>query len=356
MLPSASRPSSLALIGQALRPVAATLRVDTFAKFQELCGELESAAPGTYWVAHAACHAFMNGMERVILAPADPSAPEQVQRALRALLPQRPELIAMPGDHPTHDRLVTTLQDWRREQGLDPRDFPWLLLDAPPQASLSALCAEHDPDTHPPPPPWLHRVWPWVSTLSPGRRGEERLPGTCVAAALLRGTTHRLRGVHEIPVRPSHADLARARAAGIDVLGVFGQRRLVGLHHGPPKSAPPATDDASQAHAGATALAPPGIAPLPAVEAPWAERLNLALNDACQEEIRRHANGPRLWKTLERRCRAILQGYQQATHITRFHVRCDEETASWGYGQPVVEILLWLPQRVQHLHFRVMPR
>mgnify|MGYP006928267138 CR=1 FL=1 len=95
-----------------------------------------------------------------------------------------------------------------------------------------------------------------------------------------------------------------------------------------------------------TAVAPPSQV-LRALEA--------ALQTAALDLYNRApSNGPALRRALERSARGVLQGFVRHGRIVRGMARCDDDTCLDADG-PVVEIVVWLPRRVEAVVFRLSP-
>lgn len=77
------------------------------------------------------------------------------------------------------------------------------------------------------------------------------------------------------------------------------------------------------------------------------------IEDKTAPLLAQYPNNRSLWKALERTATAVLRTAKERNLILNYHVRCDEETASWGTPtSPVVEILLRFPRRVQHFQLQ----
>jgi hypothetical protein len=330
-----TEPLTLGVLGRSPMGRPGPVAVTRFSDFQRLVGELEGAAPAGYPAGHAACHALMNGLERVVFCGVrDETSPEELVAAFERLVAEGPvAMLVAPGVVGAAPALVAAFLAWEgreRAAGRLGLGDASLWLDAPDGVEVTEVVVRQAALS---PDPRLVRVaWPWVATLSPGRRQAERLPPTCLVAPLYLGTAAHLVGVHTVE-RVGAAEEAALREAGAALLSEqVGRRRLVGL------AFPPARP-----------VAAPAEAPPEALEA----RLELALREALEAAIREMPAGPGLWKTLERDAKTVLRRFAQRGEIAAFKVRCDDETNQGLVDGVGVEVIVRVPQRVQELIVRM---
>lgn len=324
---------TIAIIGSAPNGTTGPVRAASFKQFQELLGFLEQARPGGWPGAHAACHAFMNGVERVVFAGVKSAAdsqqhPQPWEEALASVMAsEEPSLVVAPGASEAVQEALATLMDKAWQQGA--RSV--LLMDPSsrlrPEEVLPWWKVKNYASN-----PAVRGCWPPVSTLTPGRRNYETLPASCLVGPLLLGTAAELKGLHETPGLPPDVqqNLVQAEFAVLEPRGVRGHPGL--LAQVPlPDNERPKLQDAPDATPG---------------------RLQTRLQEAIADLLDK-PNSPGLWKTIERRATAVLVEMQERGEISGFHVRCDAETNE-GSSSPVVEVLLRQPQRVRELVVRVV--
>lgn len=323
------------------------VQTDTFAKFQHLCGMIEQQS---FLAAHAACHATMNGIPRTLAVDTDISDETDVLHALDTAFQTDPfDALVLPGlTDPSIQHAVSTR--CQREQ--DTHAFK-IIFDAPRDTPVAELVRRQRVL-----PRFATLCWPYISTVTPGRRSPEWLPASCVAAPLLLKTAPHLRGVHE-PASLSADDAATLDEAGVLVLRqkIVARRPVIGLMTPPSRDATPST------HAFADVEVPPGLF-VPDTSAPecdeaaFERELLAALETRCAEVIHTHPkNDANLWAALARTVTAELIHARDKGYIRKYHVRCDAETASWGTPEtPVVEILIDFPKRVREVKFNVSTR
>ncbi|MFA5624195.1 MAG: hypothetical protein WC966_03925 [Bradymonadales bacterium] len=345
------QPRCLAIIGDCPKDVKRTVRVSSFSQFQRICGELES---DSYLAGHAACHATMNGFDRVLFSKADIASLEAVLVSLRELVAQGSfDILVIPGlvDFEAQARVCDELS------ALEPQFYFRLLLDLPQDVGFEDAIERQSKAAL-----WLKYVMPWVLTHSPGRRSEEWLPASAVAGALIARLRESLRGVHAL-ADWSREDAAYLAEHGVAALYVFGQRAMVGLY---PENVAKAPARANIAHVEASISMPvERIRPMNLAdmatdelsalsEAEVEVELLSAIDKRCAEIMKQYPrNDKSLWQALRRSAEAVLRPAKEKATIKRYFVRCDEETASWGTPtSPVMEILLEFPKRVSQVQIK----
>lgn len=302
----------------------------------------------SYLAGHAACHAVMNGMSRTIASDADISDKASISRGLERLFAAGPwECLVIPGLVDAEMQQAVT--EMCRKH-LDDFDF-CVIMDMPRQSDVSEIISRQKSS-----PRFVSYAWPWVSTVTPGRRSAEYLPASCLVPALSLGCTRSLRGVHDISIAAS--DVERLRDAGVQVMHeiVENRRRLVGLASPvcAVESDPFMSGVANMPNDGPprTVIAIAGDCPDMAVEVMIRE----ALETQSAALIRQYGkNDISLWGALTRMSISVLNGFRDRGLIKDFRVRCDSETAEWGTPEsPVVEVILTYPQRVKSAQFNVI--
>ena len=317
------------------------VRTDSFAKFQQICGMIESTS---YLAGHASCHASMNGIERTMTADADIHDKDSITNALKMLFDADPfDALVIPGltDFELQKHICSICQS------RDP-NFT-VFLDADRQADMDTIIAHQQAV-----PRFARFAWPWISTVTPGRRSAEWLPASCVIAPLFLGKARYLRGVHDLSgLKP--ADIAKLSKNDVELLvhKTDNRRPVIGRYI----SEQPVIQPIKQAF-----VEVPGVfaknteneeKPQDPNEVSFENALAEELHRRCDELIRQYAvNGPELWSALQRTAFAVLNEAKSRGNIVRFHVRCDAETASWGTPEkPVVEVLIEYPKRVKEIKF-----
>lgn len=313
---------TLGLLGRApgLAP-GALLRVGRLADLERHLGSL---AERPSLVAHAAAHAFMGGVDRILIGAPRDEAPRAWAEALTALCGAGASAVLAPGDlNPAIARaLVDAISAWTSSA----RSAPALWLDSPAVAAADIITyrAELAPALA---PIWL--VTPAVRALTPGRPRPERIGGCTVVGALVMGSAHELGALVEVERRYAPDDLERLRADGrVAALVARGPRRLVGLAWPPPPIAvhDQAIVGANAAGAGEDDVAPPRDD----LEA----RILRAVQDATEPIIADRAGGPHgasLWPALERAARVVLDGFVASGAITEFALRAADGEVEVGY-------------------------
>ncbi len=336
-MPLVGPPLAVGIVGTSPCDARGVRRFARFADVQRVLGELEAVRPGTFPAGHAACHALMNGVPRVVfhgVGDVAREAPGAVQTLVRG---GEVALIVVPGLQATEvtGAVVSAFEAERRLAGASAAGSDVTLwLDTPAGVPLRELAQQRRDAAQ---ASWAVRyVVPPVRTISPGCRAFESLPATCLVAPLALGCTAALRGVHEIDA-PCDAELRRELvAAGCGVLEARGLRRLVHLAAALPVL--PSTE-------------PPPVEGAEGLSA----RIEAALEDACRGMGDGPAPGPALWKSLERQAQAVLARFQQAGDIEAFVARCDADTNEGALAGPVVEVLVRLPRRVRSVVVRLAP-
>jgi len=337
----------LAILGYIPTHPRRVVRVDTFAKFQQLCGMLEQES---YLVGHAACHATMNGFERVLAKDIDATDGESVREGVEALLSAGPfDALIMPGPH------APSIQKALLDACASPSaDFTFrLFLDPPRGADIDQII-----DWQKALPPFAAYAYPWVLTHTPTRRAPEVLPPSCLMPALTLGIAPHLRGVHEADTLRLDDALALAEG-GVETMIASGKRSVLirlqpDLYTEPPHAVH--FEDVMGLPLPPEPPADPRQAKIErdeaAIETMLLEQIELRCNDVLAQAT---TNNAALWSTLTRTATSVLRDAQSRGFITKFHVRCDEETASWGSPTvPVVEILIAFAQRVRQVKFRTL--
>ncbi|MBN1944494.1 MAG: hypothetical protein JW797_02405 [Bradymonadales bacterium] len=345
---------TLGVIGRSPLGFSGTFRTGRLEHFQKQVGPIESCEAAQYLAGHAVCHALMNGIGRVaFVSLSDPSELAAIEGAVARLLESGPvDLVVIPGlvEVEPARAVVRTFQQWVDRQtalaaepasdletGTAPIDLyadeiPLTLwLDAPRGASPEEVLAHRravggDPRR-------VLVATPWVSTITPGRRAAESLPPSCLVGPLFLGTTLFLKGVHELPSPPEPTWQEKLRRTGCGLLVAEGWRRQVRLAFPPPLRLPFARD----------LLQPTTLE----------TRIQRDLRVACEPALADYPLGPELYKTLVRQARGVLTAYRDRGEITRFGVRCDEETNLDMKDGAAMEIWVQVPRRVREVIFKV---
>lgn len=330
------------------------VRTGAFSKFQAICGLIERT---DYLAAHAACHATMNGIARTTAAHADISRPESLFDALsRILADENPDsgvrALVIPGL--TDPRLQIEICGRCRETAKQ-RAFD-IFFDPPPDATVASVIAQQQAL-----PRFASLCWPYVPTVTPGRRDTTILPPSCLIAPLALATATHLRGVHDMP-DPDPDGATTLAKHGIRVLmpKTVDRRRVLSLFY---VSAADATSYASPFRDAGTprraniSTAGDAAQAISQDEIRFETELQETLQAKCAECLRAHpVNNRDLWGALSRTVTSVLMHAKSRGRITGYHVRCDEETAGWGTPDvPVVEILIRYPKRVRSVKFNVNP-
>lgn len=334
----------LAIIQHLPKNPRRVVRTDSFARFQGICGMIEQES---YLAAHAACHATMNGMSRTLACDADITDKASLKQAVDAIFEAGPfDALVVPG------MTDFELQKWVCEccrNHASAFDFR-LFLDPPKSAEVSQIIARQKTL-----PRFSAYCWPWMSTLTPGRRSAEWLPPSCLITPLALGCATWLKGVHDFPGM-SEADAYDLSECDVEVMTqkTINRRPVIG-RFAPLK--PVSQPRPTQAFADVPGVFAPGDdddrdeGDKSSIETAIQEELQ----DKCNALIRQYSkNDAALWGALQRTAISILSGYQSRGLIKAYHVRCDAETASWGTAEaPVVEVLVEYPKRVREIRFRV---
>lgn len=352
------------------------IRTDSFAKFQHLCGMIEQSS---YLAAHAACHATMNGVSRTLAADADISDIASMERALELVFSEGPfQALVIPGltDFELQIQICAFCQT-------KSNDFPFRLYLDSERGTSPDLMIERQKQL----PTFACFAWPWVSTVTPGRRSAEWLPPSSLIAPLALSKAQYLRGVHELD-NLSPDDAAFLNENGIEVMHTMtvnrrsvigrlapvftGTPSLIRQNANMPEPCVPQTMGLTnhlRARMDVYVAEPhlPGILAdtvnpdvtqsdpeQAAIEARILEEVDARCADVLKHRPR---NDAMLWGTLQRTAIAVLSQAQSRGWIKQFKVRCDEETAEWGSPtEPVVEILLEFPKRVKQVKLNVERR
>jgi len=286
------------IVGLAPVYIPGPVQSDSFERLTRFVGNMEQAGASEYPALHAACHALMNGVDRVIFAGVeDPIDEQQWVEALKRLFKSDPlAVVVAPGGPPA------ALSE---------------AFCALPYTRQSCLWLDSDPGDH----DGRIRAAPQiVPTTSPGRRSMEALPATALIAPLHLGTTTALRGVHQ---RPTTRGLLKTDARGHIVL--------------------------------TEALDPPGprLPPRPVSHHSSVEfRINAAVAHMAEPIVLTESVTPQLYKRLAREATSIMEGFRKSGDVTAYSVRCDEATSE-GSPSPVVEIHFKEPRRVTEVVLQV---
>jgi hypothetical protein len=316
-------------------------RFGRFADFQRQVGELGAPEAQGWWGGHAVCHALMNGVARVVyvgVAADDLRDPARACAALTQAAGAGPlDGAAIPGDWGLSwaQAVAARWPEVCARGGWSERARLWL--DAPDDAHAGPSAPQGvlrfaQALTHPEAAPSVSVVGPWVPTQSPGCWREARLPGSCLVGPLWLGVASHLRGAHGLPAerRLDPATQAAFEAAGAGWLWAAGARALVRLQTPAPL--------------------PPEVISVPVT---LDERIRAALEEATAQALTQGAaQGPRLWKQLERRAYSALMAFAAAGELVAFDVRCDADTND-GSAQPVIAVHYKTPARVQRLSIRL---
>jgi len=320
------------------------VRTDTFAKFQHICGMIEQQS---YLAAHASCHATMNGFTTTLAVDADIQNDDSLKSALDNIFKAGPfDALVIPGltdvtkQKYVCDICTTHLSDFQFKLFLDPerRDSAQTILVK--QQTL---------------PRFASYAWPWAATLTPGRRSSEVLPPSTIISALALHATDRLRGVHELDsVSPADSELLNDNGVQLLIKKTIDRRPVISI-----KSAYVAAPKQQLNSNSFVDVTPPNLvqdddpiqAQIDQKEAAIEAMLLEQVNARCDSILKTNPlNNERLWKSLERTATAVLMDAKMRGLIKTYHVRCDEETASWGTPTtPVVEILITFAKRVKQL-------
>lgn len=321
------------------------VRTDSFAKFQNICGMLEQT---NYLAAHAACHATMNGISRTLAKDADISDKASIEQAIAALFEAGPfDALVIPGltDDERQKEVCECCQN-------HVSDFEFRIFLDPPKSAAAADIIAHQKAL----PRFASYCWPWIPTITPGRRSAEVLPPSCLIAPLALGCATWLKGVHDLD-NISGDDACDLSECDVEVMTVktINRRPVIG-RFAPLK--PVAQPRPMQAFVDV-----PGIFADPKADADRDDGDKTSIETAIQEALREQCNtiikqypknDASLWSALQRTAISILSGYQSRDLIKAYHVRCDAETASWGTAEaPVVEVLVEYPKRVREIRFCV---
>ncbi len=321
------------------------VRTDSFAKFQNICGMLEQT---NYLAAHAACHATMNGISRTLAKDADISDKASIEQSIDALFDVGPfDALVLPGltDFEIQKATCECCQN-------HVSDFEFRLFLDPPKSCAAADIIAHQKVL----PRFASYCWPWISTITPGRRSADVLPPSCLVAPLALGTATWLKGVHDME-QIAGDDACELSECDVEIMTIktINRRPVIG------RFAP--LKPVSQPRPMQAFVDVPGIFADPQDDTEPDEGDKSSIESAIQEELHDKCNAlikqypqndASLWGALQRTAISILSGYQSRGLIKAYHVRCDAETASWGTAEaPVVEVLIEYPKRVREIRFVV---
>ena len=290
----------------------------------------------------------MNGMDRTLVADADLTSASSLRDAAQKLFTEAPfDALVMPGIVET-DLQNAVLDVCAQHVG----EFSFrVFLDAARNTALDALIARQQAL-----PRFATLSWPWVSTITPGRRSAEFLPASCLIAPLALGCCDHLRGVHDLaPVNPFDAETLAENGVEVMAQKVVQRRPVIGRLASQPTRPVPKPD---LLNTFVEVPSPMPVEPDDPIQSKIdrdeaaIEAMLLNQIDAKCDEILRTGplNNAALWSSLTRCANSVLRDAKARGQITNFHVRCDEETASWGTPTtPVVEVIITFAKRVKQL-------
>ena len=343
-IPHSQLPMILAIIQHLPKNPRRVVRTDSFARFQAICGMIEQES---YLAAHASCHATMNGMNRTLACDADISDKASITQAIDAIFEAGPfDALVLPGltDFELQKFVCECCQNHVAA-------FEFRLFLDPAKSLDVREIIKHQKAL----PRFASYCWPWISTVTPGRRSAELLPPSCLIAPLALGCATWLKGVHDWEGL-SQDDACDLSECDVEVMTqkTINRRPVIG------RFAP--LRPVVQPRPMQEFVDVPGVYPN-ADDEDRDEGDKSSLETAIQEEL--HAkcdtlikqypkNDASLWSALQRTAISVLNGYQSRGLIKAYHVRCDAETASWGTAEaPVVEVLVEYPKRVREIRFCV---
>ena len=333
---------NLAILQSLPKHPARVVRTDSFAKFQAICGMIEAES---YYAAHAACHAAMNGIARTIVLDTEIDVEAALCDHVHAIFAQGPfDALVVPGLTDFALQLVVCRECRAYAAGGKFRVF----LD-PPRDATEDVIAQRQKGL----PAFASFAWPWVGTVTPGRRSMELLPPSCLMPALALGTATFLKGVHDVESVQT-VDAEFLDECGVEVFCVRrnGRRNVLGRYREAASNEPKREDYNQFVEMPGMKVVDPNAPDVPEdrIEA----QIRRDLDARCAEVIRQHGRNDRdLWTALQRTATSVLKQAQDRRQIVRYFVRCDEETASWGTPTvPVVEIMIEYPKRVKGIRFR----
>lgn len=285
------------VIGRSLKSAPGPVQTDSFDRMQRFIGQLELASCAEYPAMHAAYHAFLNGVDRVIFCGVEePERVESWTAALERLFKSDPLPVVVAPGGPSG-----ALAEAFRALPFTRAAFLWVDRVAGERYDNVRAASQS------------------VPTVSPGRRSFEELRATALIAPLHLETTRALKGRHERPTEPG---LLTTDARG---------RIVLDGHLSPP----------------GTTLPPRPMSEVTSVQF----RIDRAVAAMAEPILLRENTNPALYKRLQRETQVILQGFLRRGEITAFTVRCDAETSAEAPG-PVVEVMIREPRRVDAVVLR----
>ena len=284
----------IGIVGRALRPAPRPVQADGVVRLERFIGRLEAAPQERFPAMHAAWHAFLNGVDRVIFSAVggDETDADWVA-ALKRLFTSDPIGVVVAPGGPSGP-LAQAFCDlpFTRTACLWVDSDPGLALDERVRVASQV-----------------------VPTVPPGSRTPSPLPATALIGPLHGGACQALKGQHSAPTGPGALLTINAR----------GRIRL------------------------AETLDPPGTH-LPPRPAPQVSAVQFRIDRAIARMVEpinlTTTESPGLYRRLEREATAILEAFLRRGEITEFTVRCNEETSE-GAGGPVIEVQIREPQRVE---------
>jgi hypothetical protein len=315
----------IGIIGESPIGHLGILRAGNFAKFQNHVGRLEEHGPEQFPAGYAVGHALMNDVAGVLFYGVENARhPGQLREAVRDLATQSGlRMLVVPGltDEVVVEELIAAVGDFaaRLTLWLDP---PVDSLPDDVVAFRSRLSGNRQS---------VRVAWPWVPTVSPGRRTSEELPPSCLIGPLYVGSVKRLQGAHELGLPPAPAVKSMLKAARCGLLVRTGKRRLIALDFPDPIGRPAGESD-----------------PLT-----LDEKIEAALDDISARKLAAGLRGKSLWKNIERESRPVMLGFQRRGEILSYRLQCDEET---NQGEPAgVHIEVWYntPRRVAEVILKI---
>ncbi len=277
-----------------LRP-AEPVRGGRFDRLQRILGSLESAPADAYPALHAACHALMNGIDRVVISSPRADEPAAWAAALHRLLAVDSYPVVVAPGGPSES----------------------LIAEFCTVAHTKTSCLWVDDGASDVDGRW-RAVAQGVPTCSPGRTRMERLPGSALVAPLHLARVSSLRGIHGRPDPP-----------GLLTMGASGR---IGLSRPLPW---------------------PGLPPAqPSGTGLLESRIAAALEALAEPLVLTETVTSGLFRRLEREAGVVMERFRRAGELTDFRVRCDQATRQDAPG-PVIEVSWSQPKRVQRVSLRV---
>lgn len=287
----------LGIVGRSVKASRGPVQADRFERLARFVGGIEQTPALSYPALHAAWHAFVNGVDRVIFSSvAEPYGDEAWIAAMKRLFQSDPlGLVVAPGG--PSEALAEAF-----------RSLPF--------TRTSCLWVDEDPGAR---DEQVRAGEQEIPTISPGRRTPELLPASALIAPLHLGVVTALLGTHD---PPTTSGWLKADAYGRIVL------------------------------AKPLDLPGPRLPPRPEAEVSAVQfRIDRAIAKMVEPILLTENVSPALYRRLEREAAAILEPYKKKGEIVRYSVRCDSETSE-DAGGPVIEIRLVEPKRVEEIILR----